>query len=431
MNLDLNLNKNMRRIKILLLAEYIDNSEMSFPPLNIGSLASFLKQNHKDVKIYFYQDYNQEEIIQFIKKEKPDIVGMSCNSHNRINCFKMTRIIKSINPNTYTVLGGIHATFFHKQILEKISSIDFIVRGEGEISFFELISRIEKKEKFLKLPGISYRDKEKIIINPSRPFIKNLDILPFISPEIFDINEFKPSLYWTLQMSRGCPFSCKFCGGIDMWKRCFRSKSVEYVVNELEFLKNKYINKFFFADPIFTFDSKRIIRLCRYIIEKKLKIKWVCFSRPDTVSKILLELMQEAGCEYIFYGVESFSDRILKKMNRNYSANKAICTLNLTQQIGIKPMFSIIVGFPGETKKTLMETLANFKKLQKGIKCYNAHILSPDPGSPLYFYFKKCGIINDSVWFTDFEPVNFIKFIYNKSLLDAIYRAIKEIENFS
>jgi radical SAM superfamily enzyme YgiQ (UPF0313 family) len=427
----------MNKVKILLLfppdLESMKRKSIVFH-YGIASIASFLKQKGVDVKVYCSDDYSLAKIEEIIKEGEFNIVGISCDSANRINCFKIARLIKSIKKNTHIVLGGIHATFFHKKILENIASIDFVVRGEGEITFFELISKIENNEYFSNILGLSYKNNEGIIVNPPRPLIENLDDLPFILYELFDMDKAKIFLFepWSVQMSRGCPFNCKFCADIGLWKRHFRIKSVERVIEELKLLKDKYgVNRFSFCDIMPTYNREWLKRICRYMIDNNTEMNWTCFSKAEIISSQILELMKKAGCYCIFYGIESFSNKMLRIMNKGYKAKAAIDTLNLTNKIGIKARFKLLFGFPGETKETLRKNLLTFKKLDKGVKCCGINIFEPHPGSPIYYNLEKHKLINDSVWFTNFRMRNFIKLHYAKSLLDSIYNTKKLISNLT
>ena len=426
----------MKKNKILLLFPP-DSDTLKFKdiifPYGIASIASFLTERGLDAHIYCSGDFRLKTIEEYIKSEEFNIVGISCDSGNRINCFKISESIKSFNKNILIVLGGIHATLFHKQILDKIPSVDFVVRGEGEITLFELISQIRDGGDFTSIKGLSYWKNNKILINQVRPFIKNIDFLPFIKYELFDFQKVKSFVFdpFLVQATRGCPCNCLFCAHVEMWARCYRFKSVPRIIEELRLLKEKYrIKKFSFSDVIPTFDSNWFKAICNAMVKNKLDMKWMCFGKAGTVSKSLLEAMKEAGCDYLLYGIESFSDKMLKIMRKGFNSEMAVKSLNLTQDVGIKASFKLLFGMPGEDKKTLRETLLGFKKLNKGVVCSGINIFEPHPGSPIYHYLKKYNLINDDIWFTDFKMIDYIQRIYQKSLLNDIFKTKKIIENF-
>ena len=425
----------MSKTKILLLYPPDSDSmcrENLFFPIGIVSLASFIKEKGLEVKVFSSTDYSLRKIHRVVKENTPDVVGISCDSNNRLNCFKVAQAIKLINKNIHVVLGGIHATFFHKQILERISSIDFVVRGEGEITFFELVRALKYNLDLSSIAGISYRIRKQVKVNHARSFLDNLDNLPFLSYELFDMGKIESRLFdpWLVQLTRGCPFNCRFCSDVGMWRRRYRKKSIERSLEELRLFRYKYkINKFSFIDLLPTCDTDWMMELCRGMISNNLGMKWMCFSKAGNISIPLLELMRNAGCEYILYGIESFSERMLRRMNKGYNVDMAIKTLNLTQEIGITSAFTLLFGFPGETEDTLAETLSAFGNLHKGVKCSAANIFQPHPGSTIYIDLKKTKLINDEIWFTNFSIYDYIKFIYRKPMLDAIYRVVNEIES--
>ena len=400
-------------------------------PMAPMCLGSYLKMKKIDTVIYHRQPYRVEDIVRLVVTEKPKYFGMTCDSSNFMSCFKLAKLIKSISKNTLVILGGIHATFFHKIILEKTPSIDLIVRGEGEETLFEIIES-SKNKNFKNILGITYRVDNRILTNPDRPFIKNLDSLPLLSYELIDMKRIESYTFpgwWPLHTARGCSFNCKFCSDTGMWKRTYRFKSFKRVIREIEVCKNYYgIQGFFFNDLTFTTNRRRIIDLCHSLLDKKILIKWGCYTRIDCVDRSLLKYMKKSGCQMIVYGVESFSNKILKLMGKGHNVSLAIDVLNYSHSLNIDTRFELLLGYPGETKETLKENINNLKKINKGITFNNINVFQLHPGSVIYNTVKQLGFIGDELWFQGFQMEDFIHVYYPVSFIKEIKRTADIID---
>jgi magnesium-protoporphyrin IX monomethyl ester (oxidative) cyclase len=426
-------------MKVLLAYPPISLQDQKEPlcfPVGISCLASFI--SNKDIDVKIFNDLPYDSIIKTIKNYNPNIVGFSCHSANYDSCFKLSNIVKSINKKIIVILGGIHATYFHKKILENVPAIDMVVRSEGEHTFWEILETIKKekaKKDFCKIKGISYRNENKMVITPDRPYlIENLDLLPPLPYHFFDMKKIETSFNgcWDIHSGRGCMFNCKFCPVPGFWKKYCRIKSAKKIVSEVEACIKRYnVKRFFFNEPIFTINKKRVYEICNYILSKKIRIKWYCFSRIDTIDKNLLLIMKEAGLEKILYGIESFSDRILKLMGKGYKISAALDLLNFTSKAGIESDLSLILGFPGETEDTLRETLQMVKKISRKIVCYKGvKIFELLPYSPIYNMIKKKGLIDDNMWFSGFRIEDFIKIFYPNAFVKKIFETKYEIEKY-
>jgi len=425
----------MRKIKTLLLfppqADEMIWHDTYFPPSNIGSLGTFLKVNKKAVELYYDKDYSLQKVIEKIKEYRPHLIGLSCDGRNRMNCFKIASAVKRFDPEIVVVLGGLFATLFHREILDRIPCVDFVVRGEGELSLLELINAIENGKSLNKINGLTYRLRGNIKINEKRALISELDDLPCIDVGLFDPGMLARSLahyQFIIQTSRGCPYRCSFCDSGAVWGNCFRKMSADGAKKKITKLTTGLkLKSFFLTDATASCGGNNIIDLCNFLIQKKLRLRWGCYARVDTVSRAMLELMRMAGCDCILYGVESFSDSMLRKMRKGYSSDAAIKALNMTCEVGIRSSFSLILGFPGESYNTLRQTIGGFKKLRKGVVCYGANIFEARPGSFIYSELRKKRLIDDGIWFTDFKMVDCVKLLYGRPLLKNIYRTQKII----
>jgi len=356
------------------------------PPMGIAYISSYLKKHNHSVKVidlHFSKD-PLKEVRNVIKKEKPKFVGISCMTASLEKCKKIAKEIKSIDGDILVVLGGPHPSALPKQVI-KINDIDFVVYGEGEETMLDLL---EKKD-FNKIKGIVYKKGGKIIMNSPRKQINNLDILPFPDYEELKIKKnycnygeaFFPKRIGIIA-SRGCPYNCVFCAENTVYKGV-RLRSVKNVIDEIEYLNNKYgIKRFAFYDNAFGFYKKRAIEICKEIIKRKLDIKWVLSSRVDNVDEQLLKIMKSSGCYYIMYGIESGSQKVLDTINKGISISQIEDTIRTTKNVGIKVYGAFTLGVPYENDSAIRETINFAKELPIDYATFN--LLVPLPNTELF-----------------------------------------------
>ena len=378
---------------------------------NMVCLGSFLKHNGVEVTVYHEHPYDITSFVQIIQEQQPDIVCLSCDSANFDSCVKFTALSKKIAPHTLTVWGGYHATFFDTKILEHVSSLDIIVRNEGELTLQEILNILQENPQnpcFKNVLGITYKNAGKIHKNQSRPVIHNLDTLPFYSYDLLDMNKVYHDFSWRgcypIHTGRGCSFPCRFCADKASWGRNYRYKSPKKIIEEVKYCRDNYpIEGVAFAENLFTVNKARTKELCKLLIQEKIEIDWGCSTRVDLVDDDLLALMKESGCKKINYGVEHLSDKMLQLMKKGYSSDLAMDILRKTHAHGIYASFYLILGFPGETEKTLAELLTKINQLDLEINCTTSSIFQLQPGSDSYNEAKEKGTINDDMWFKGYS----------------------------
>jgi anaerobic magnesium-protoporphyrin IX monomethyl ester cyclase len=183
--------------------------------------------------------------------------------------------------------------------------------------------------------------------------------------------------------SRGCVFWCDFCSTVRMFGRRYRMRSPKNVVDEIEYLQKTYgAHQFTFYDDAFTVDQDRAAEICKEIMRRKLKIEWDCETRVDMVTKDLLRTMKEAGCFAVWFGVESGAQPVLDAMRKGITPAQTIKAFNMTKEAGMMTVAGVVLGFPGETKETIWETVKFIDRLKPGDVGY--YIATPYPGTPLY-----------------------------------------------
>jgi anaerobic magnesium-protoporphyrin IX monomethyl ester cyclase len=374
----------------------------AFIPLGIGYLAAMLEKNDYSVNVIDAQalGLTYDEIENELRKQKPDIVGVTSTTLTYKSALRIFETAKKVNSDCLTLYGGCHATFWDEEALTECPQLDIVVRGEGENTLVELVKKKEAGKDCSKVVGTTSRKKGKIIKNPDRPYIENLDELPFPSRHLFPIERFRKygKVIFPLTTSRGCVYWCDFCTAVRMFGRKYRMRSPKNVVDELEFLYKKYgEEQYTFYDDAFTVNQTRVEEICDEIIRRKLPIKWDCETRVDMFTKELLIKMKKAGCIALWLGVESGSQKTLDAMRKGITVEQTIRAFSWAREIGLLTVASVILGFPGETKETAWETIKLVEKIQPDD--IGIYVATPYPGTPLYDNVKEQGLLK----ITDFN----------------------------
>jgi len=326
-----------------------------------------------------------QEIKDKISGYAPDFVGITMLTANYAAARNIARITKDIDNRIKTVVGGTHPTLDPEGTLT-VAEFDYVIRGEGEFTFLELVGGLGEAQ----IKGLSFRRDGGVVHNEKRPFIQNLDELPFPERNNF-LNETTYLELGYVVTGRGCPYSCSYCASPRLWYREVRFRSAENVIAELEYLKTHYHSSFIhFADDTFSMNKERAKEICRQIIDRKLGIKWVCDTRVDCLDEELIRLMKTAGCIRVKIGVESGSDRILKKVRKGITTDKVRKAVALIKEAGLPLTAYLMVGFPGETDEDLRQTIDFAKELNADY--YSLSILAPYYGTEILSELEKSGI---------------------------------------
>jgi radical SAM superfamily enzyme YgiQ (UPF0313 family) len=377
------------------------------PPLvSLGAASVFSYVSAKaKVPCHFYYstDYSEGAIKRVLRQYQPRIVAISGFSFNRFACLAIARIAKRTDPSVVVVWGGVHATFLDEQLLTHYPYVDLIVRGEGEATSLELVDAIYQGKEADGIAGVSLRFKGKVIRTPSRPRVKNLDEFPLIDYSKVMLKgdflkassqPFRTAL--PVEFSRGCPFTCSFCSTVGFWERQMTYRSVERVIEQIKLMPSFPGQGIFFSDTNMTVNPDHFESLCRALIKHKVNIPWFCETRIDLVDVKALRLMKMAGCELVFFGVESFSKKILLGAGKKFEPYDAVEKINLAVSLGFKVRVSLIIGLPGETHETLAETMRHCQGINSRANIFT-NIAMLYPGSRLYQMALKQGF-DESYW---------------------------------
>ena len=358
-----------------------------FPPLGLGYLAAVLEKNHYEVEVIDCQAsrISYKQFKHELSKLQPTIVGVTSTTRLYKSALEIVKISKEVHPNCLTIIGGPHVTFWDENALKECPQLDVVVRKEGEHTLLELVQRVAEGNNYCDVIGATVRKGKDFVRNPDRPYIEDLDELPFPARHLWDLESIrKAEDIFYLTTSRGCVYWCEFCAAVRMFGRKYRMRSVKNVVDELEYLYKKYgATVFTFCDDAFTVDQARTEDMCNEIIKRGLKIKWNCGTRVDMITKELLLKMKNAGCVSVWFGVESGTQKVLDEMKKGISPEQTVRTIKWVMELGLKPVPNVLLGFPGETKVTAWKTIKFAEKVSPyNISFYN--IATPYPGTPMY-----------------------------------------------
>jgi len=304
-------------------------------------------------------DLTTEDIRKRFKKFDPDLVGFSAASAEAGETEDICRMVKQEKPECVTVLGGPHASVFFDWAL-KDRNLDYVVIGEGERTFPELLENLEKDEPADKVRGIAFMRGQNLVMTEARPFIEDLDSIPLPAWELVDwkrcsvqstMNGYCHSTPWAMLFtSRACPFKCAYCHNI--FGKKVRKRSVENVLAEIELLVGRYgVKELHIIDDIFNIDLPRAKKICDEIISRGIKVKMAFPNglRADMMDRELIKKLKAAGCYAITYAIETASPRLQKLLRKNLDLEKTKQVIDWTYDEGIIPQAFLMLGFPTET----------------------------------------------------------------------------------
>jgi len=389
-------------MKIALIYPPSEEINLKGYPLGLGYLSASLGKTHT-VSIYNYcgKEYRKsiKEIINRLKKNKPDLAGISFNSFNRSGAYRIIRNIKRIDKNIIVVLGGIHPSLMHKQIFSFFyKQIDFIIQSEGERSLLNLCSALEQGQEYKNISGLVYKAGDGgFMANPNTDIAENLDQLP-IPDFSYAEDEIREKKTAYLITSRGCPVNCSFCSTSSFWGQKVRMNSPERVGEEVEYVKSLGAERIFFHDDTFNLGIERTIKLAEIL--KKKNIEYAISCRVSPVNEEMIERLADSGCKHITWGVESLSEKILKNINKKITKEQVKYAFELCAKYAERMTAGAFtcVGIPGETEETVKETIDYFNANIKSTHGPGTSILYILPGTQIYYRLVAAKKFNEKIW---------------------------------
>ena len=403
------------------------------PPLGVLYIASLVRKNNH---IPYVIDvpalrWSLKETVNYVLSLNPDVVGISSMTINILNAGKIAEELKLQGLKVPIVIGGPHVTAAPVETLKRFSAIDYGVIGEGEITFLELIEKLGRHESVSDIMGILWQDHSgEVVVNPPRPFIKDLDTLPLPAwdllpnfPEAYPQSalETKRLPAASIITSRGCPHQCTFCDRA-VFGSSVRHHGAEYTLDMIRLLKNKYgVKDLMILDDNFLLDKKKLFKICDTIIEEKMDLRWYCLSHVKFMTEDRLKKIKEAGCWIMEVGIESGCERILELLKRNTKKEEIAEAIKRARKAGIRVKGNFIFGLPTETRESLEETIQFATDIN--ISLFQQTFLTIWPGCELSNHAGQYGCVE-----TDWGKLAHfqISFIPNGLTQEDLLRASKD-----
>ncbi len=398
------------------------------PPIGLLSIAACLESHGIQVEVmdcYGAADTIERHAADILAR-RPDVVGFSCTTSSFLEGYAIAAQVKEQQPDIHIVFGGAHACTVGPALLDSFPAVDFLVIGEGEVTFAELMSSDFRN--VASIPGIGYRREGKGALSSVRENIPDLDSLPFPAyhllpdfPRRYNLPLFSypKAPNTSIISSRGCPYQCSYCDR-SVFSRGFRFNSADYIVEHLRYLHRDFgIRHVFFYDDLFTFDRKRVERFCTLMEEKRIPVTYNCIARLEHVDVELLSLLKRSGCWQVNFGIESGDPDILSKHRKLYELDQVGKKLKMVKDAGMRVKGLFMMGFPGETEESIRRTIRYALTLP--LDEVNVTKFTPFPGAPVYKTIREFGEFTE-----DWPAMNCVNFVFvphglTKERLEELY----------
>lgn len=366
------------------------------PPADLMYLAAVAEKQGFEAKI---ADYSQSGDYEADLREfKPDYLVVNIATPTLEHDLDAVKKAKEICPNITTVAKGAAFLTLGEKIVSEHNELDFGILGEAENTLKDILDNKPKNN----ILGIYYKENDEVKFTGKRPFIEDLDSLPFPARHLVNNNIYRRpdnnKVQATIKVSRGCPFHCFFCLATPVSGAKVRRRSPENIVAEIRECVEKYnIKNFLFWSDIFNIDKDWTMKLCQAIIDSGLKITWSANTRADTADYEMAKMMYKSGCRLVSIGVESGSQYMLEKMGKKITLNDVRRTVKVFKKAKIRIYNYFVIGLPWETEETVEETIKFAIELNSDfISFYTA---TPLPGSRFYDYALEHNLFDKETFF--------------------------------
>jgi radical SAM superfamily enzyme YgiQ (UPF0313 family) len=390
---------------------------MIWPQVSLAQMAALLAPDYTvEIVDAIAERMTWAEFERLLRDRKPKYYLTQCTAPTLTNDMYGAFLARS--GGAVTMAFGTHVTPMVRETLQAFPALDYVLRGEPELTLREVIDAYENRteplspmleklfrehdptwqpinangderleDKLARIKGLGWRRNGEVTVNWERPFIKSLDDLPMPRHDLLPLDKYRMPMikgpYTFIVTSRGCPAGCKYCIKHVSYQYSVRLRSPELLVEEIKLLNSYGIYNIHMYADLFTVNRDQVVNLCKLLIQEGLKIKWTCNSRVDYVDEEMMNLMGQAGCWVISWGIESGNEIILKKAHKGYKMEQAHRALTWAHKAGIKNWGYFIIGLPGETVETIQDTMKFSKALPLDIALF--HIAAPYPGTPFFF----------------------------------------------
>ena len=418
----------------------MDSAAPICPRIGVASLAAVLEKAGYKVGIIDApaERMSVEQIREVIQRETPRIVGVTASTAEFADALEILKLVKEHSAKMITVVGGPHITMMPETGGNRY--IDYIVLGEGEVTFLELVNMLLRNQGEVSgILGLGYKNNDKLVLNAARPLIEDLDTLPFPAYHLLPMDKYRNYAtldegrkFATMVTSRGCPFSCTFCSSFCLFGHRWRTMSVKRILELMEKLYTEYKIRFvYFHDDEFSIDKKRVAAICDGIIDRGWDLKWSCLMRVSDMDEDLTRKMKQAGMAGVSFGIELGYAEGLKTINKKITLEQARAAVRLCGKYDIISSVSFMMGFPWESAKEIRETI-DFALSLKEAGIYYFQTLIPYPGTDIYKVMKEEGLIVSGDWsnyvthtVTGSEPIIKTRYLSSKELQELYYYAVK------
>lgn len=370
-------------------------------PLGLAYIGAVLERNGHKVQIINIDtdELNTEDLRKKFAIEKPELVGISVLTSSYKRAVRLAKLVKESSPS-YIVLGGIHPTVLPQDSIGS-SSIDFVVRGEGERTIIELIHCLENKGHLSKVDGLVFKNNNQIIINRPREPIEDLDSLPLPARHLFKHQRYSypdtlTNFAFPIITSRGCPGNCTYCNTKSLFGRKIRFRSPKNIVDEIEYLIDNYgAREIHIWDDNFVTQKSRVFQIRDEIKKRNVRVKFSFPNgiRTDYINEDIIVALKDMGTYSVAFGVESGNQKILDRIKKGIRLEQIKKAFSLAKEAKFETWAFFILGLPGENKNTILETISFAKELNPDVVKF--HLLQLYPGTEIFREFSNNGLISD------------------------------------
>ncbi len=403
--------------------------------LNVGFvyIAGSLRAAGYDPVIYDAMSHwhTYDDIEKRIREEKPDVVATTAFTAEIVDALKVLKLAKDINPEIITVIGNVHPTYCYEEIYRENDHVDYIVRGEGEVTMVELLDVLSEGGDVSDVKGLAYSENGNITATPQRPFIENLDDLPLawdlIDWPIYKYKPMKDSVLAIVSSSRGCNQQCTFCSQQLFWERTWRGRSAENFVSELEYLRDTYgVNVVMISDETPTLDRKRWEKILDLLIERNVGTKVLMETRVDDIirDEDIMWKYKKALIDHVYVGVEATTQETLDVFKKDIKVEHSKKALDLLNEQDIVTETSFVLGMPDDTKESMERTIELARFYNPDLAFFLA--IAPWPYSDIYPQLKDYVAVKDYSRYNLVEPVVKPKTMSLKEVNDMLGKASRD-----
>ncbi|MFQ5646394.1 MAG: B12-binding domain-containing radical SAM protein [bacterium] len=366
-------------------------------PLGICYIAAALEKGGHKVTLIDSEIEGMSvlDLVELVKKDRPRVVGVTGATPVYNSSRMVLEKIKEAVPEVITVMGGFHITALPDKVMEECPAVDYGIVGEGEVTVVELLKALEDGSPLEEIKGVIYRGKNKIMRTPARPPTEDLDSMTFPARHLLRMDKYIWSVMdkgmvpvTSIITQRGCPAACIFCGVQTMFPGKTRYRSVDNILDEIQEVIDRYgVAHIMFCDDTLTLNRQKVVSMCGKIKERGLRFTFEGYTRANTVTLELLEMLKEVGLVRLSFGVETGNQEIMKAIKKGVRLEEIKQAYAWCGQAGIETRCSLMLGHPFETRETIEQTIA----FAKSLDCSQAYIniTTPYPGCELYEMAKK------------------------------------------